>query len=126
MITRRWRTWTGLAAVGTVLGLSACGASSKPLGGSDAAAKVYVAPGQYDELYAFLSGGFSGNVVVYGLPSGRLLQQIPVFSQYPEKGYGYSEETKAMLNTSYGFIPWDDTHHPQLSITDGKADGRWL
>jgi nitrous-oxide reductase len=116
-----------LAALATAAGTSACGKSSAPLGAAtDAAARVYVAPGQYDELYAFMSGGFSGNVTVYGLPSGRLLQQIPVFSQYPEKGYGYNEETKAMLNTSYGFIPWDDAHHPQLSITDGKADGRWL
>ncbi len=122
----RSRAWPRLAGTALALGLSACAGSSKPLGGTDAAAKVYIAPGQYDELYAFLSGGFSGNVVVYGLPSGRLLQQVPVFSQYPEKGYGYSEETKAMLNTSYGFIPWDDVHHPQLSMTDGMADGRWL
>ncbi|MGQ0668086.1 MAG: Sec-dependent nitrous-oxide reductase, partial [Actinomycetota bacterium] len=110
-----------------VAGLAACAPSGKPIGSAaDAASKVYVAPGQYDELYAFLSGGFSGNVVVYGLPSGRLLQQIPVFSQYPEKGYGYSEQTKALLNTSYGFLPWDDVHHPQLSMTGGMADGRWL
>jgi nitrous-oxide reductase len=114
-----------LLTLGAMLG--GCGKSNAPLGAAgDAAARVYVAPGQYDELYAFFSGGFSGNVSVYGLPSGRLLQQIPVFSQFPEKGYGYSEQTKAMLNTSYGFIPWDDSHHPQLSITDGKADGRWL
>ena len=122
------RTTAGVLISATLaLAAGACAkAKSAPLGASDAASRVYVAPGHYDELYAFLSGGFSGNVTVYGLPSGRLLQQIPVFSQYPEKGYGYSEETKAMLNTSYGFVPWDDSHHPQLSITDGKADGRWL
>jgi len=102
-----------------------CATSSKPIGAAgDAASRVYVAPGEHDELYAFMSGGFSGNVTVYGLPSGRLLQQIAVFSQYPEKGYGYSEQTKAMFNTSYGFVPWDDAHHPQLSITNGQADGR--
>lgn len=107
--------------------IGGCGKSTAPLGAAtDAAARVYVAPGQHDELYAFMSGGFSGNVTVYGLPSGRLLQQIPVFSQYAEKGYGYSEQTKAMFNTSYGFVPWDDAHHPQLSITGGQADGRWL
>lgn len=107
--------------------LAGCGGQGTPIGGGgDAASKVYVAPGQYDEFYAFMSGGFSGHVTVYGLPSGRLLQQIPVLSQYPEKGYGYSEETKAMLNTSFGFIPWDDTHHPQLSTTNGEHDGRWL
>ena len=39
----------------------------------DAAAKSYVAPGKYDEFYNFVSGGFSGQMSVYGLPSGRLL-----------------------------------------------------
>jgi nitrous-oxide reductase len=48
---------------------------------------------------------------VYGIPSGRLLRVIPVFSVDPEKGYGFSEDTKSMLNTSHGFIPWDDLHH---------------
>lgn len=94
--------------------------------GGDAASASYVAPGQLDEFYAFLSGGFSGQISVYGLPSGRLLKVIPVFSQDPEKGYGYNEETKPMLNTSYGFIPWDDAHHPELSQTDGETDGRWI
>src|SRR6185437_4715386 len=92
----------------------------------DAAAKAYVAPGKYDEFYNFVSGGFSGNVVVYGLPSGRLIKEIPVFSVFPENGYGYSEETKPMLNTTAGFIPWDDQHHLELSQTNGEYDGRWL
>src|SRR5690606_32924934 len=74
----------------------------------DAASKTYIAPGQYDEFYNFVSGGFSGQVSVYGLPSGRLLKVIPVFSVNPENGYGYSEETKPMLNTTAGQIPWDD------------------
>jgi len=92
----------------------------------DAAERVYVAPGKYDEFYAFLSGGFDGQVGVYGLPSGRLLKHVPVFSQSAENGWGYSEQTKAMMNTSYGFVPWDDAHHPQLSQTAGVPDGRWL
>ena len=118
------RGWSSVLAAATLAG---CAGQGTPIGGGgDAASKVYVAPGQYDEFYAFMSGGFSGHVTVYGLPSGRLLQQIPVLSQYPEKGYGYSEETKALLNTSFGFIPWDDTHHPQLSTTNGEHDGRWL
>jgi nitrous-oxide reductase len=93
---------------------------------SDVASKVYVAPGQYDEFYAFLSGGFSGQLSVYGLPSGRLLKVIPVFSVDAEKGYGFNEETKPLLQTSYGFIPWDDAHHPELSQTEGIPDGRWI
>lgn len=96
------------------------------LNDSSVASKVYVPPGKYDELYAFMSGGFSGQVSAYGIPSGRLLKVIPVFSQNPENGYGYTEETKPMLQTSHGFIPWGDAHHPQLSKTDGQADGRWL
>jgi nitrous-oxide reductase len=92
----------------------------------NAASKVYVAPGEYDEFYAFMSGGFSGQVTCYGLPSGRLFRTIPVFSVNPENGWGFTEETKAMLNTSHGFVPWDDSHHPELSQTDGAPDGRWL
>lgn len=92
----------------------------------NAAEKAYVAPGKYDEFYNFVSGGFSGQMSVYGLPSGRLLRVIPVFSVDPEKGYGYNENTKAMLNTSNGFIPWDDLHHTELSQTNGEIDGRWI
>lgn len=92
----------------------------------DAASRVYVPPGQYDEMYSFVSGGFSGQLSVYGLPSGRLLRVIPVFSVDPEKGWGYSEETKPMLNTTHGFVPWDDLHHVNLSQTNGEVDGRWV
>src|SRR6266571_1334759 len=117
------------ASVGAIGILYACAtkrATTQSLVGGDAASKVYVPPGSYDEFYSFMSGGFSGQVAVYGLPSGRLLKVIPVFSQNPEDGYGYNEETKAMLETTYGFVPWDDTHHPELSMTDGVPDGRWL
>lgn len=93
---------------------------------TNAAEKVYVAPGEHDEFYAFISGGFSGQLSVYGLPSGRLFKVIPVFSQDAEKAYGYNEETKPMLNTSHGFVPWDDSHHPDISQTAGEIDGRWV
>ncbi len=110
---------------------SACGDNSKQqskgaFGDQDAASQVYVSPGEYDEFYAFMSGGFSGQVSVYGLPSGRLFKVIPVFSVDAEKAYGFNEETKPMLNTSFGFVPWDDSHHPELSQTNGVPDGRWL
>ncbi|MEL0455605.1 Sec-dependent nitrous-oxide reductase [Flavobacteriaceae bacterium SZ-1-7] len=90
------------------------------------AERVYVAPGEHDEFYAFISGGFSGQLSVYGLPSGRLFKVIPVFSQDAEKAWGYNEETKPMLNTSHGFVPWDDAHHPDISQTKGVVDGRWI
>ncbi len=124
---------TTIRVVGVILVIAAfliiseCTKKEKPLlGSSDAASAVYVAPGDYDEFYSFMSGGFSGQVSVYGLPSGRLFKQIPVFSVFPENGYGFTEETKGMLQTSFGQIPWDDAHHPELSQTDGVPDGRWL
>ena len=92
----------------------------------DAAEKVYVAPGKYDEFYNFVSGGFSGQMSVYGLPSARLLKVVPIFSQDPQRGYGYSEEPKPMLTTSHGYVPWDDQHHLNMSQTNGEVDGRWV
>jgi nitrous-oxide reductase len=120
-----FRAFAAAVAV-AVLGLYSCapkGPGSAVTG--NAASKVYVAPGQYDEFYNFVSGGFNGQMSVYGLPSGRLFRIIPVFSVNPESGYGFSEETKPMLNTSGGFVPWDDLHHPALSTTKGEHDGRW-
>ncbi|NER18540.1 Sec-dependent nitrous-oxide reductase [Spongiivirga citrea] len=120
-----------LSLLGLLLVFAGCGnqqgqGSSNGALNSSAAEKVYVAPGQQDEFYAFLSGGYSGNLTVYGLPSGRMFKEIPVFSQFPTSGYGYSEETKPMLNTSHGFVPWDDLHHPDISQTNGELDGRWI
>lgn len=117
-----------LWALGLVILSSSCGQQgnqSKGALGNNIAERVYVAPGKYDEFYAFVSGGFSGQLSVYGLPSGRMFRVIPVFSVDPEKAYGFNEETKPMLNTSYGFVPWDDAHHPDISQTNGELDGRW-
>lgn len=97
-----------------------------PMMSGDEASKVYIEPGKWDEFYYFVSGGFSGQIAAYGIPSGRLLRVIPVYSVNPENGYGFTEESKPMLNTSYGFIPWDDSHHSELSQTDGIPDGRWV
>jgi nitrous-oxide reductase len=122
---------TVVAAGAAVLVLGAVAATATlPRGGSalaaDIASRVYVAPGEYDEFYGFLSGGYSGQLSVWGIPSGRMLKVIPVFSQDPETGYGYTEETKPLLMTSFGFQVWDDSHHPHLSQTNGDADGRWV
>lgn len=119
--------WSALILVATVALVSY---SCKPSGPAqaitgDAAAKAYVAPGKYDEFYNVVSGGFNGQMSIYGLPSGRLFRIIPVFSVFPENGWGYSEESKPMLNTSHGFVPWDDLHHIALSTTNGEHDGRW-
>jgi nitrous-oxide reductase len=117
------------AVVAGAIYFNSCAPTTKTAGAGavgDAPSRVYVAPGTYDEFYAFLSGGFSGQLAVYGLPSGRLLKVIPVFSQNPENGYGYNAETQGMLSTTWGSIPWDDTHHPALSVTNAEHDGRWI
>ena len=87
-----------------------------------AAQKTYVAPGDLDEYYLFSSGGHSGNVYVYGVPSMRHLSTIPVFTPYPATGYGFDDDSKKML----GAFTWGDLHHPALSETNGDYDGRWL
>ena len=87
-----------------------------------AAQKTYIAPGDLDEYYLFSSGGHSGQIYVYGVPSMRHLSTIPVFTPYPATGYGFDDESKAML----GGLTWGDVHHPALSETKGDYDGRWL
>lgn len=88
----------------------------------EAAIKTYVPPGDMDEYYIFKSGGHSGQVYIYGVPSMRHIATIPVYSPYPATGYGFDKESKAML----GNYTWGDAHHPALSETDGDYDGRWL
>lgn len=93
---------------------------------ASAAQQVYVAPGKLDDYYAFLSGGQSGSVFVYGIPSCRFIKEIPIFE--PRAGLGYannpgSETFKRLAATG---PLWGDTHHPVLSQTDGKYDGHWL
>ena len=121
---KRWMI-TGIAGAALIVAasqlLTGCVGSNGALGKS-AAERVYVKPGEHDAYYAFLSGGHSGQVFVYGIPSCRYITTIPVFTPEPAKGYGVDEESKAMLK---GFT-WGDAHHPGLSETDGDYDGRWL
>jgi nitrous-oxide reductase len=83
---------------------------------------TYVAPGDKDEYYLFYSGGHSGQVFVAGIPSMRHITTIPVYAPYPATGYGFDEESKKMM----GDYTWGDVHHPALSQTASKYDGRWL
>src|SRR5262249_28292635 len=119
----------GVAAVGLVSGRCAPsapkGAKKASAAVSDvavAAQKVYVAPGDLDEYYMFASGGHSGNVYVYGVPSMRHISTIPVYTPYPATGYGFDDDSRKML----GNFTWGDVHHPSLSETNGDYDGRWL
>lgn len=108
-----------------LISMEACKPGTTQTAATGDASKSYVAPGKYDEFYNVVSGGFNGQIGIYGIPSGRLFRILPVFSQSAESGYGFSEETKPMLNTSHGFVPWDDLHHIALSQTKGEHDGRW-
>jgi len=93
------------------------------------AAKTYTPTGGRDEFIVFSSGGQSGQIIVYGVPTMRLLKYIAVFTPEPWQGYGYDEDSKKILrqgNIRGREINWGDTHHPALSETDGKYDGKWL
>ena len=52
----------------------------------NAALKTYMPSGKWDEYYLFLSGGHSGNLIVAGVPSMRILKNIAVFT--PESWQG--------------------------------------
>jgi nitrous-oxide reductase len=134
----------GGAAVGVVgarvgLGASSGGdlsgiASERGLDGAqaEAALKTYVPGGEFDEYFLMASGGHSGSVYVIGVPSMRMLKEIPVFTPNAWQGYGYgTDQGNTVL--SEGSDPaksedlrWGDTHHPAISETDGMYDGRFL
>lgn len=93
------------------------------------AAKTYLPSGGRDEFVVFSSAGQAGQMIVYGVPSMKLLKYIGVFTPEPWQGYGFDEESKKVLrqgNIRGREINWGDTHHPALSEVDGKYDGKWL
>jgi len=93
------------------------------------AAKTYNPTGGRNEFIVFSSGGQSGQMIVYGVPTMRILKYIAVFTPEPWQGYGYDEDSKKVLrqgNIRGREINWGDTHHPGLSETNGKYDGKWL
>lgn len=95
-----------------------------------AAVKTYVPTGRMDEYVMFASGGHSGQVLVIGVPSMRLLKVIGVFTPEPWQGFGYGAEEHAALLAAGDMagheIRWGDSHHPALSETDGDYDGQYL
>ena len=94
-----------------------------------AAAKTYVPTGMKDEYYVFSSGGQSGQVIVYGVPSMRILKYIGVFTPEPWQGYGFDNESKKILdsgNIRGQEIKWGDTHHPNFSEKNGEYVGDYL
>ena len=95
-----------------------------------AAIKTYLPSGKHDEYLMFASGGHSGQMLVIGLPSMRLLKAIAVFTPEPWQGWGYgSKDTMKILkegNFNDIELTWGDTHHPALSETNGDYDGQFV
>jgi nitrous-oxide reductase len=98
-----------------------------------AALKTFVPPGSHDEYVMFSSGGHSGQVLVVGMPSMRILKTIAVFTPEPWQGYGTGADWgQEVLDGGNPTIPanvdlsWGDTHHPAISETEGDYDGRFL
>jgi nitrous-oxide reductase len=117
-------------------------AQARGLSPEDAAraVKTFVPPGGRDDFLLFASGGHSGQIHVIGVPSMRLLKTIAVFTPEPWQGYGYGADwSEAALSGTNGNhsehtsggaakdpLRWGDAHHPAMSETDGKYDGRWI
>ncbi|TFD36329.1 Sec-dependent nitrous-oxide reductase [Cryobacterium sp. TMT1-62] len=108
-------------------------ASSRGLTGAEARAALtsVVPPGKYDPFFMFASGGHSGQISIIGIPSMRLLKIIPVFSRDSFSGYGFGTDVDGVIPrgsdpTKSNLLSWGDTHHPALSETEGRYDGRWL
>lgn len=94
-----------------------------------AAVKTYTPSGQLDPYIMFASGGQSGQVLVIGVPSMRILKMIGVFTPEPWQGYGFGGSgNKILAEGKVGDkdILWGDTHHPGLSETAAEYDGQFL
>ena len=96
----------------------------------NAALKTYMPSGKWDEYYLFLSGGHSGNLIVAGVPSMRILKNIAVFTPESWQGYGFgNEDIENMLdagNPKGETVRMGDSHHPALSETAGDYDGQFI
>ena len=91
----------------------------------EAMSKIHVGPGELDDYYGFWSGGHQGEVRVLGVPSMREIMRIPVFNHDSATGWGSTNESKRIMGDSARFTN-GDCHHPHLSMTDGKYDGKYL
>lgn len=94
-----------------------------------AALKTYTPTGVKDEYFIFASGGHSGQLLVIGVPSMRLLKVIAVFTPEPWQGYGYGDQSNKILEEGYRDgkpLTWADVHHPALSETGGEYDGQYI
>ncbi|WCE29304.1 TAT-dependent nitrous-oxide reductase [Vibrio sp. SCSIO 43137] len=87
--------------------------------------KTVVHPGELDEYYGFWSGGHSGEVRILGIPSMRELMRIPVFNTDSATGWGLTDESKRIKGDSADILV-GDSHHPHMSMTDGRYNGKYV
>ncbi|ART80688.1 TAT-dependent nitrous-oxide reductase [Oceanisphaera avium] len=118
-------TGAGLAAGAAALGSSFMTPEAWASAVKESQNRAVVDPGELDDYYGFWSGGQSGEVRVFGVPSMRELMRIPVFNTCSATGWGLTNESRAILGESAKYLN-GDTHHPHLSMTDGKYDGKYL
>ena len=136
----------GIAGAGLTAALVSCGEApkegkgeaAKAVAGAPAApvaaageakARYEVPPGQLDDYYIISSGGHSGEVRIFGLPSGRTIKRVPVFNVDPMVGWGITNESKAIIGCKAdGSLKFHtgDTHHVHGSYTDGTYDGKYF
>ena len=124
------RRLMGAAALAGVAGAAGLGTAvmsreSFAAAAEEARNKFVVHPGELDEYYGFWSGGHSGEVRVLGVPSMRELMRIPVFNVDSATGWGISNESKDVLGHDNTHLN-GDSHHPHISMTDGRYDGKYL
>ncbi|MBA1280131.1 TAT-dependent nitrous-oxide reductase [Stutzerimonas stutzeri] len=116
---------TGAAVAATAFGGAVMTREAFAAAAKDAQSKIHVGPGELDEYYGFWSGGHQGEVRVMGVPSMRELMRIPVFNVDSATGWGLTNESKHILGDSAKYLN-GDCHHPHISMTDGKYDGKYL
>ena len=120
------RGFLGASAAAGVIGAGTGAHLIGPAGAQeDNPASYNVGLGELDEYYGFWSGGHSGEVRILGLPSMRELMRIPVFNVDSATGWGLTNESKAVLGDSAKYLN-GDCHHPHMSMTDGRYDGKYV
>gem|GEM_PF-5632755 len=71
-----------------------------------AAAKTYEPDGVHDPYICISSGGQSGQLLVYGVPSMRLIKVVGVFTPEPWQGYGFDDSEKILYYRNQRRLRW--------------------
>lgn len=105
-------------------------AKSRSLSAEDmmSAVSTYTSAAQKDEFICLNSGGQAASVIVYAVPSMRILKYIPTSAPDSAAGFQFDEQSREIMKEGFidgRAITWGDTHHPAFSEKDGKYDGRY-